>query len=174
MILALTVGYAIFEKNKIEILTKEAESPILKALPDFQFNNFFTGEIVEKNNYLSKYTNGVFIHFWGTWCGPCEAELPDFFSFSKKFKNENVGFLIIAVNDKDKKIKKFMKRFKDLPKNVTLVHDKTGQIMSKFGTVKVPETYLFNNTGKHLNKYIGPQSWISPGFVKLAAKYLSL
>jgi len=173
VILSATLSYSIYEKRKIEILSQEAESPILQKLPDFQLDNFYTKDLIEREKYLAKYKLGVFVHFWGTWCGPCEAELPDFISFAKKFKETDVGFLLVAVNDDDKKIKKFMKRFSKLPNHMIIVHDRTGKMMSKFGTVKVPETFLFNQKGKHLNKYTGPQNWDSAGFYKIATKFLS-
>jgi hypothetical protein len=46
-----------------------------------------------------------------------------------------------------------------LPKNVTVVMDNENKVMDLFGTLKVPETFLFDATGKHINKFIGPQEW---------------
>ena len=31
--------------------------------------------------------------------------------------------------------------------------------MDNFGTVKVPETYVFAKNAKALKKFVGPQSW---------------
>ena len=65
------------------------------------------------------------VHFWATWCAPCEAELPEFIDLAKKF--EKITFFLIAVNDEEKKIHKFFKRFGELPPNVRLAHDEEGE-----------------------------------------------
>ncbi len=39
----------------------------------------------------------VVINFWGTWCGPCKAELPHFNELAAEYK-EDVVFLIIHTN----------------------------------------------------------------------------
>ena len=109
-------------------------------------------------------TKALMVHFWGTWCAPCEVELPDFIKLTDRYKNKDIKFLLIAVNDDEKKIKKFMKRFGQLSESVYVLHDADGSIMSKFGTVKVPETYLFDSSSALFNRYIGSQSWGSPYF----------
>ena len=42
---------------------------------------------------------------------------------------------------------------------MVIAHDSTGASMTTFGTVKVPETYLFDSSFRNLKKFIGPQSW---------------
>ncbi|MGZ3809766.1 MAG: TlpA family protein disulfide reductase, partial [Bacteriovorax sp.] len=67
------------------------------------------------------------------------------------------------VNDDEVKIKKFMGRF-SLPKNVLVVMDRENKVMDLFGTLKVPESFLFDSTGKHINKFIGPQEWAQESY----------
>ena len=45
--------------------------------------------------------------------------------------------------------------------------------MISFGTVKVPETYLFAANGKNLNKFVGPQTWSLQSIQKRLDFYLS-
>ncbi|WP_256003992.1 redoxin domain-containing protein [Pedobacter deserti] len=49
--------------------------------------------------------------FWGTWCGPCRAEMPDVNRFSdevKDGKHKNVQFLSVACNDQEDKVKAYL------------------------------------------------------------------
>jgi cytochrome c biogenesis protein CcmG/thiol:disulfide interchange protein DsbE len=162
LILASTLAYSIVQKRKIDSLTSSENNLILKKLPEFSFpavKGSENSKVVTSDNVFSSDYEAVLIHFWGTWCAPCEAELPDFLNFVKYYKDKKVRAVLLAVQDDDIKINKFLKRFGKLPDNVAVVHDKSGKSMLNFGTVKVPETYLFSKTGKNLNKYIGPQDW---------------
>ena len=163
LVLGATLAYSLFEKRQFsEMMNVAEDAPVLKELPDFKLTNFYTKEEISKETF--KDSNGFFLHFWGTWCAPCEAEFPEFLKFAKKFESDNVQFILLAVNDDNGKIRKFLKRFGELPSNVIISHDKSGDSMNLFGTVKVPETYLFDKAGKNLKKFIGPQSWEMEAF----------
>jgi thiol-disulfide isomerase/thioredoxin/ferredoxin len=43
----------------------------------------------------------VIINFWGTWCGPCKSELPDFDRIATDYADEVVVLTIHTVRDKD-------------------------------------------------------------------------
>ena len=58
-----------------------------------------------------------------------------------------------------KKIKKFLKTIPAISANIILTMDEKGISQNQMGTVKVPETYLFNKQGKHIKKFVGPQNW---------------
>ena len=163
LLISVTFGYAFYEKYKIDkIQTDRAE--ILEVLPEFTMYNLADNRPMTSQEIIRGSKKGAMVHFWGTWCAPCERELPSFIEFSKKFKNMGISFYLLAVNDDAKKVKKFMAGFKDLPANIKVTLDPTGVTLPLFGTVKVPETYLFDSSGKHLVKFIGPQEWMRPDF----------
>ncbi len=178
LVMASTLGYSIIRKRQIEKLTSTNNFLILKTMPSFSFERLSKTDsnqsfVTDKNIFNGSGVNAILIHFWGTWCGPCEAELPEFIDFANKLKSSGVKAILLAVKDDDKKIKKFMKRFGELPDNIILAHDKVGSSMLKFGTVKVPETYLFAKDGKNLNKFIGAQDWKHPSYLKRVNFYLN-
>jgi thiol-disulfide isomerase/thioredoxin len=157
-VLGLTLAYSLYEHKQFsELMNVGDETPILQTMPEFKLDNVYSDKDITQDDF--KDSKGTFVHFWGTWCAPCEHEFPAFLKFAKKFEDKNVKFLLLAVNDDNKKIKKFMKRFKNLPKNVVIAHDKSSASMTLFGTVKVPETYLFDSSFRNLKKFIGPQDW---------------
>lgn len=154
----LTYGYAVYEKNKIfRSNDSGAQELTLKKLPDFNGYDVASGNTVKSYDLL-KGASGLFVHIWGTWCAPCEKEMPEFLKYAASVEGRGIKFLLVAVNDEEMKIKKFMARF-SLPKNVLVVMDKENKVMDLFGTLKVPETFLFDPSGKHINKFIGPQGW---------------
>ena len=56
-------------------------------VPDIFFQDVYSGEINSLNKYKS---NGKYllIDFWGTWCKPCLASIPDLKEFVSKYKNQ--------------------------------------------------------------------------------------
>lgn len=175
MIMASTLAYSIVKKRQIDALTSQENFLILKTIPSFAFNRLEGDDrpsITDKNVFDGGY-DAVLIHFWGTWCAPCEAELPEFLEFVSHFKDRKVKAVLLAVQDEDKAIKKFLRRFGDLADNIEVVHDPKGDSMLTFGTVKVPETYLFSKNGKNLNKYVGPQDWKHKSYIDRMNFYLS-
>ncbi|PIP90653.1 MAG: hypothetical protein COW01_07370 [Bdellovibrionales bacterium CG12_big_fil_rev_8_21_14_0_65_38_15] len=173
VIIVATVSYGLYEKGKYDVLKRVSSEPILKSMPDFQVSLLDQDAMLEGKQWLAESPRGGFIHFWGTWCAPCEAEFPAFLKFAKKFEQQNVRFLLIAVNDQRKDVLKFLKRFPDISSNVTIVIDENNSAMPNFGTVKVPETYLFAPNGKNLNKFVGPQEWQLDSYVTRSQALLS-
>ena len=131
---------------------------VIKAMPKVEFKyldsdkhyDFFQSD---------KGKNSLFLHFWATWCGPCEAEFPKLSKLIQESKDENITFVFVAVNDELPKIKKFLKRFPDLDAVIALDNDFIHQ--KHFGTYKLPETFLFDKTGKIIKKHTGAKNWAS-------------
>ena len=165
LIVGLTLAYSVYEKRKITLL-QENSGEILQTLPTFVMYKLEDNSPISSQQMLMGSKKGAIVHFWGTWCAPCEKELPSFIEFSKKFNSIGLNVYLVAVNDDAKKVKKFMKRFKNLPENIKLALDPKGITLPLFGTIKVPETYLFDETGKHLVKFVGPQDWDHPSYYK--------
>jgi cytochrome c biogenesis protein CcmG/thiol:disulfide interchange protein DsbE len=164
-LLGLTYLYAQYERRQFYgNSSSEASAPVLKVLPDFTVYNMADLQPLKSYDFV-KGSNGVFVHIWGTWCAPCEKEMPEFLKYAEKVQDKGMKFLLIAVNDEEVKINKFLTRFSSIPKNVTFAIDRDNRVMDLLGTLKVPETFLFNSGGKHINKFIGPQDWLSESYV---------
>lgn len=158
LVLLMTYLYAQYERKKYYSYGENSPSElVLKQLPNFNSVEVSTDKTINTTELL-KGTRGLFVHIWGTWCAPCEKEMPEFLKYAQAVQDQKIHFLLIAVNDEKMKIKKFMSRF-DIPKNVTIVIDNENRAMDLFGTLKVPESFLFDTSGKHIAKLIGPQEW---------------
>jgi cytochrome c biogenesis protein CcmG, thiol:disulfide interchange protein DsbE len=141
------------------------------SLPDFQSNDVLTGISYNKKSFINPTSKASYIHFWATWCGPCEAEFPEFIRYAKKLEKFPIHFITIAVNDKPEAIKKYLKKYGELPKNMIILMD-PDNMSQKFGTNKLPETYLLGGSGQYFTKFIGPQSWSSPFYSEQVKKNL--
>lgn len=52
---------------------------------------------------------GVVVHLWASWCGPCVNEVPELIAFSKV--HPEVKFIIVSLDDQQDDITKFLKSF---------------------------------------------------------------
>jgi cytochrome c biogenesis protein CcmG/thiol:disulfide interchange protein DsbE len=108
----------------------------------------------------------ILVHFWATWCGPCEAEFPELIKFGKRISN-NVDIFFIAVNDETNAVKKFVNRFKEIDQNFIFL-DNLSIHQNNFGVYKLPETFLFDQfSGKMVKRFVGPQDWNSEYFYQV-------
>lgn len=163
--LGVTFAYVAYEAYKLdnklsEYSKQQARAKALSSLPKVAFPYFNNPALKLNLEQSSRKGNYLFIHFWATWCGPCETEFPELIKLTELIKTKkNVKFLFIAVNDDVKKVKKFLKKFKNQSNFVILV-DNEFIHQNYFGTFKLPETYLFGPDMALIKKYIGPQQWL--------------
>lgn len=156
----------IYTRNNIQNKYSSVDEYVLKKFPNINKFISISGEQV-----FPDFNSGVFVHFWATWCGPCEAELPEFIKFSNDLPESK--FMIIASKDDISKVKKTINKIGTFNDNLIYIFDEDGEIMRSFGTLKLPETYLFDRNKDIVKKFIGPQEWANSYFLQ-NFRYLSL
>ncbi len=75
-----------------------------KPAPDFTFPDE-NGEMISLRDFRGKV---VYIDVWATWCGPCRAEAPQFDRLEMEYRDENIAFLSVSVDDKKESWMKFL------------------------------------------------------------------
>jgi len=101
--------------NTIESLSRGKES--------FDFSSVdLEGAEVNLSDLKGKY---VVIDVWASWCGPCKTESPIFEKYAQKYKNENVHFIALSI---DEKKTNWLMAAKEKSQNVQhlLVQDRSG------------------------------------------------
>jgi cytochrome c biogenesis protein CcmG/thiol:disulfide interchange protein DsbE len=174
VILSITALYAFYERKKYYGVSGDTASSqlALKSLPSLNLIEIDTGKSINTRDYLHG-AKGLYVHIWGSWCAPCEKEMPEFLTYARSLNDKGVKVLLVAVNDEEMKVKKFMARYGALPSNVSLVIDKENKVMDSFGTLKVPETFLFSASATHINKFVGPQEWLQESYLSRMDSWLS-
>ena len=106
-------------------------------------NNINTNDIKNKK---------VLINFFASWCLPCKVEHPLFFYLSKNYPN----LFILGFNhkDNDEDAKEYLLEDGN-PYNYVGIDD-DGMIALEFGVFGLPETFLINEDGKIIYKFMGP------------------
>jgi thiol-disulfide isomerase/thioredoxin len=65
------------------------------SIPEFSFTDL-AGKPHRFTEFRGRY---VLLDFWGTWCGPCRAELPNLEKAYRQFRARN--FIILGMNDEE-------------------------------------------------------------------------
>lgn len=109
------------------------------------------GDTMALSDYRGKI---VLVDFWATWCPPCRYEIPRLVELKKKFKKE--PFEIIGVNlDISPKNAKYLKSFmKKYSINYPVLYD-NGRMGAIFGIRSIPQTFIIDENGVIVKKYIG-------------------
>ncbi len=77
----------------------ETQAKDVKVAKGFQLANL-DGRMVSSDSLRGRF---VVVNFWGTWCGPCVAEMPELQQFYDKFRADSSVTILTISNDKDLK-----------------------------------------------------------------------
>ncbi len=114
------------------------------------------------------------VHFWATWCGPCQEELPSLLSFKAELEMGKGKVHLVSVEDAESgdKIASFLSKY---GKNVTSFRDPKGGLANELNLgYSVPRTYLLNANGEILAMFTGSQKWNDPAFKEKVYAWLQM
>lgn len=136
-----------------------------KTAPDFTLTDD-AGNAVKLSQFKGQV---VLVHFWATWCHPCVSEFPVLNSFIKTQADRPLKLLAVSIDDEGKEAVIAFRRKVAFDFNVLL--DTNQEVAEKYGTFRVPETFLINKEGKIVKKFTGPQDWNDPTLAKALEAY---
>lgn len=128
--------------------------------PDFTVNDGST------RIHLADYRGRVVVlNFWATWCAPCLEELPSLQRLQKAMPQVQV--ITVSIDDDSEAYRSFLKQY-DL--GLLSVRNGSEGANLKFGSVRVPETFVIDRNGVMRRKFIGAQQWTSPEILNYLSK----
>ncbi len=103
----------------------------------------------------------LLVNIWGTWCGPCRAEMPHLVEMQDKFKGQ--GFEVIGLNigdgsggeEPNELIEPFVEKMK---LNYTIARSRNDSTVKFFQVTRmdgVPQTLLIDREGRLRNIFHG-------------------
>lgn len=116
----------------------------------------FSGEYLDETPFRSTDLAGdiVVLNFWGSWCGPCRVESPDFQAVYADVAASGVQFLGVDVKDQRQLAQAFMD---DLGVEYPSLFDPRGEVALAFRGFPanvVPSTILLDREGRVAAVYV--------------------
>ncbi len=131
--------------------------------PEFTLLNSVTGELVKSNDLLGKV---VLLNFWGTWCGPCKKEIPDFNKLYEAHKKDGLEIVGITLSSGTANaIASFANQWEmEYLVLADINGGETDEVTGMFGKAvnqpiyAIPTTFLIDREGYIVKGYIGPRT----------------
>jgi cytochrome c biogenesis protein CcmG, thiol:disulfide interchange protein DsbE len=95
----------------------------------------------------------VILNFWATWCGPCQAEIPELIETYKKYKEQGVVVLGVSVDDTAETLRAYAAE-KKMNYPVLLWHEGLDEAYGPL--LGVPITFFIGRDGMIHEKHMGP------------------
>jgi thiol-disulfide isomerase/thioredoxin len=93
----------------------------------------------------------VVLNLWATWCPPCVAEMPGLQHLHEKTKGDNIALLLLSVDEKPEKVRRFVAR-----RGFTMpVYTLAGPLPAVFNTESIPTTFLIAPNGDIVDRHEG-------------------
>lgn len=114
---------------------------------------FVRKDLSGRNVALEKFRGKVvLLNFWATWCAGCQAELPRFEAWQKKYGAEGFAVLAVSMDDTAAPVRKTVQRLHiEFP--VVMGDARLGDEYG--GLLGLPVTYLVDREGKILAEFKG-------------------
>lgn len=138
--------------DSIEALANRSDPIIGTAVgnlaPDFSLQTD-GGETVRLSDFRGEV---VLLNFWGTWCGPCRREMPEFQRIYNERADDGFNILAVAIRDDVDKVVEFRREF-DL--SFTLAMDSDNAVADLYGIQTAPSTLIISPDGVIVAKHFG-------------------
>jgi peroxiredoxin len=148
--------------NKMMGTNKSNRPDYAIKAPDFTLRTV-QGELFKLSENRGKV---IMLNFWGTWCGPCRREIPDFNKLHAKYQKD--GLEIVGVTLTSGSSKNILKFMNDWDMEYTVLTDidnnETQIVTSIYGRAigrpitGIPTTLIIDQEGYIVKGYIGPRS----------------
>lgn len=116
--------------------------------PDFSLTDL-NGQKLTLSQYKGKV---VLLDFWASWCTPCQAEIPQFIEWQKKFGDQGFQVIGISMDDDEKAARKFLERMKP---NYPVAMGNTKLAEAYGGILGLPANIVITRNGQVMARHIG-------------------
>ena len=120
----------------------------------------------EKVSLRSLRGSPVIVNFWASWCGPCQAEMPEFEEAYKQYGDDIVFMMVNLTDGRSDTRESADAVIAEGGYTFPVYYDTTGEAANAYGINAIPVTLFIDTHGKLLYQKTGMmdaaelQSWI--------------
>jgi len=125
------------------------QSPLIgRQALDFTLTRFDGGTLSLKDLR----GKAVLVNFWASWCLECRVEAPALEAGWQTYKDKDVVFVGVDIQDKEPDARAFIKEF-----GITYPNgwDVSGKVAVNYGVWGIPETFFLDKEGRITYKHVG-------------------
>jgi peroxiredoxin len=98
----------------------------------------------------------VLLHFWATWCKPCEEEMPALDRLRRSLDSQRFALLTVSVDEDRSQVERYRER---LGLSLPILLDSSHEVSHAYQTYRYPESFLLDREGKVVAHFVGPRDW---------------
>jgi len=132
---------------------------------DFKLKDI-DGETFELKNSRGKW---VFLHFWASWCGPCQKEMPSIQKLTDILDKNSIQFVFVNTAEDEDTIFTFMSA---INMEINSLMDVDGEVTEVWKPRGLPTTFLIDPKGYVRYQAIGGRDWDKDNYRKFLQKLL--
>jgi thiol-disulfide isomerase/thioredoxin len=108
------------------------------------------------NTVILPKTSKIYLHFWGAWCKPCIAELPEL----DRYAARHPDITIYAIHVGKQSMTDIQSVYAHLQiKNLKIYQDPEGTLANHFRIHGFPSTLEVTSDFQEVKRLTGPQQW---------------
>ncbi|MFN3803033.1 TlpA family protein disulfide reductase [Belliella pelovolcani] len=134
------------ELSPLEELAQEMEFQAIEiddmALQSMNGETILWEEL--KNHWKGKV---IYLDFWASWCAPCLRAMPYSKSLNRKLSDEEVVFIYLSINDKEKPWLEKSHLFEIAENNYLIKNSKTSEFIKANKINTIPRYLIFDREG---------------------------
>jgi thiol-disulfide isomerase/thioredoxin len=112
------------------------------------------GATIRSTNFAGKV---VILDFWATWCGPCQAEIPDLVALQAKYRADGLVVVGADVSDSAQDVRTFLATNSPaINYQIVMSNDATDAAYG--GIAYIPDTFIIDRRNLIRKEYVGTQS----------------
>ncbi len=129
-----------------------------RAAPDFSLT-LRNGQQVDLASYHGRV---LVLNFWASWCPPCVEETPALNQMAKQFPEQKVVVLGVSIDEDPVAYQAFLTKYGI---SYPTGRDPSEDIMHRYGTVQIPETYIIGPNGHVRRKLVSVADFTAPAMI---------
>ena len=129
--------------------------------PDFALVDM-TGEPVRLADLRGQV---VFLNVWASWCAPCREEMPSMQELSRRLAGRDFTMVAVSIDEREDEMVAFLREHAVNPALMRIVRDPDGRLAARYGTERLPESWIIDRDGHLVARFQGAYDWTQPDMI---------